>query len=507
LANLLLNRYEIVKSLGSGGFGETFLAKDTQMPSQRLVVVKKLKPANASQNTSTELIATLFEKEAAVLEELGNHSSQIPKLYSYFCEENEFYLVQEYIAGQSLSQVGMIGTEQAKTILSSLLNTLKYIHSKGIIHRDIKPENIILRDGDRLPVLIDFGAVKETMGTITLGSGSMVSSVVIGTRGFMAPEQGAGRSIFSTDLYALGLTMIYAMTQKLPIEFATSHLTGELDWQGYIPNLDPHLAKVLDKAIKMEISGRYPTAEAMYQDLHSLIISSASKPANQMETIQVAPTPSNKFLKSNSSNIGTEIITPNSNVKSKNNDKEKSKISTLLTIAIGILVSGLGLGAGLLITQQVKEAEQRAIQAENDKKEAERKQKEAEQKILDEENRQKKLEQKRVEEERQKLAAQAAQARQERQKLAAERKRMESLARQAQSIAGGTSYGTIGGASGSKNIRSGPGTNYSVVTQGYTGDSVEILDSQTDTGGYVWYKIYHPNSESTGWMASQLIDF
>ena len=128
MANLLLNRYEIVDSLGSGGFGETFLARDTQMQSQRLVVVKKLKPANASQNTSTDLIATLFEKEAAVLEELGNHSSQIPKLHSYFSENDEFYLVQEYIEGKSLSQVGAIGTEQAKTILSSLLNTLKYIH-------------------------------------------------------------------------------------------------------------------------------------------------------------------------------------------------------------------------------------------------------------------------------------------------------------------------------------------------------------------------------------------
>jgi len=172
MVNLLLNRYEIVESLGSGGFGETFLARDLQIPSQRLVVVKKLKPANASQNTSTELIAQLFEKEAAVLEELGNDCSQIPKLYSYFSDNDEFYLVQEYIKGKSLSTVGMIGTEQAKTILSSLLNTLKYIHSKGIIHRDIKPENIILRDGaprsgslrDHLPVLIDFGAVKETMG-------------------------------------------------------------------------------------------------------------------------------------------------------------------------------------------------------------------------------------------------------------------------------------------------------------------------------------------------------
>ncbi len=217
----LLDRYEIVKSLGSGGFGDTFLAKDTQIPSQKLVVIKRLKPANANSNTSTELIQKLFEKEASVLEDLGEHNSQIPKLYSYFSNDNEFYLVQEYIQGVSLNEIAPIGSEQAKTILSSLLTTLKYIHSKGIIHRDIKPENIILRDSDHLPVLIDFGAVKETMGVVTLGSGSTVSSVVIGTRGFMAPEQSSGRSVFSTDLYALGLTIIYTLTKKLPVEFSS----------------------------------------------------------------------------------------------------------------------------------------------------------------------------------------------------------------------------------------------------------------------------------------------
>ena len=91
MLNLLLNRYEIVNSLGSGGFGETFLARDMQIPSQRLVVVKKLKPANAGQKTSTELITQLFEKEASVLEALGNGCSQIPKLYSYFSDNDEFY--------------------------------------------------------------------------------------------------------------------------------------------------------------------------------------------------------------------------------------------------------------------------------------------------------------------------------------------------------------------------------------------------------------------------------
>jgi serine/threonine-protein kinase len=228
-----------------------------------------------------------------------------------------------------------------------------------------------------------------------------------------------------------------------------------------------------------------------------------------MDTIQLAPTQSNEFLKASNPQIGTEVINPHSNVNngSRSHGKENSKMNMVITIVVSVLVSFIGLGAGLLITQQIKDAEQRAIQAENDQKEAEQKQKEAEQKIAEEEKRQKELEQQKLEEERQKLAAEAAKARQERQRLAAERKRIEGLARQAQSLAGGTSYATIGGDSGSKNIRSGPGTAYGVVTQGYTGDSIEILDSQSDSGGYTWYKIYHPNSGSTGWMASQLVDF
>ncbi|MFM1842426.1 MAG: eukaryotic protein kinase, partial [Cyanobacteriota bacterium] len=447
MAKLLLNRYEIVNSLGSGGFGETFLARDLQMPSQRLVVVKKLKPANANQNTSTDLIAQLFEKEAAVLEELGNDCSQIPKLYSYFSDNDEFYLVQEYIQGQSLTEVAPIGSEQAKTILSSLLNTLKYIHGKGIIHRDIKPENIILRDGDRLPVLIDFGAVKETMGVVTLGSGSMVSSVVIGTRGFMAPEQGAGRSVFSTDLYALGLTIIYAMTKKLPVEFATSQLTGELDWQSDVPNVDPHLATVLDKAIKMELSGRYSTAEAMYQDLHSLISSSASKPANQMETIQVAPTPSQRKY-SNSSGAETVMIPTSSLNRKKDNKPQSSSGTKFIFIAIALLVAGIGLGGGYFITQQIKEAEQKAMEAENEKKEAIRRQQEAEKQIEEEKAKQAQLEQENIEQQRRQLAEERRRAQEEQKRLAAEKQRMAALESRARDLLdGGGAYPDNSGSS------------------------------------------------------------
>ncbi|OHY33049.1 serine/threonine protein kinase [Cylindrospermopsis raciborskii CS-508] len=433
--SLLINRYEIINPLGSGGFGETFLARDTQMPSQRLVVIKHLKPAFQNSHSSTELIENLFQKEAAVLEELGNHCSQIPQLYSYFSEEGEFYLVQEYIEGKNLSQVGQIKPEHATVILSSLLNTLKYVHSKNIIHRDIKPENIILRDSDRLPVLIDFGAVKETMGVVTLGSGSTVSSVVVGTRGFMAPEQTAGRPVFSTDLYALGLTIIYALTQRLPIEFSISQLTGEIDWTSYVPNLDPKLVQVLNKSIKIDLGSRYLTAEAMYSDLHTssgIPLSTVLAPKSQEDTLVVSPGGESKNLISSL----TSVVF--SKVKSQNKD---TKVPVNYTRVAVIALSILGLAGGFFVTQQMLEAQERAAQLEREKKEAEEKKEiaekerlQAQQKALEAENLRQTAEQERLavekrqaQEERRRLADESRQARLERQRLAAERSRVAAL--------------------------------------------------------------------------------
>lgn len=203
------NRYRIIRSLGGGGFGETFLAEDTQMPSHRLCVIKQLKPIQNNPQIY-QLVQQRFQREAAILEELGDNSNQIPRLYAYFSENGLFYLVQEYIEGQTLTsklrEQGLMSESAVKEILISILPVLEYVHSKGIVHRDIKPDNILIRHTDNKPVLIDFGAVKETVGTVMSPSGNSAKSIVIGTPGFMASEQSIGRPMFASDIYSLGLT-------------------------------------------------------------------------------------------------------------------------------------------------------------------------------------------------------------------------------------------------------------------------------------------------------------
>lgn len=296
---LLNNRYRILKVLGAGGFGVTSIAEDTHLPSLRRCVVKELKPATEDPRI-LQIIRERFQKEAATLEMLGQASRQIPGLYAYFAENERFYLVQELVDGPTLTQHvmqnGPLGEEEARRILTSLLTLLEYVHGQGIIHRDIKPDNILLRRQDGQPVLIDFGAVKETVTSTLDSAGRATASIVIGTPGFIPLEQAAGRPLYSSDLYSLGLTIVFLLTAKIPQEL-TDQATGAIHWLNRAPGISPAFAAILNKAIEPDSRTRYKSAREMLAALAQISVQPNKltpqewNPASR-ETLAATPPPS-----------------------------------------------------------------------------------------------------------------------------------------------------------------------------------------------------------------------
>jgi serine/threonine protein kinase, bacterial len=264
-----LRGYRIVRPLGQGGFGKTFLAEDMHSKSQQQCVLKQFSP-QATDTTSYQIAQERFQKEAMILLELSRKHSQIPKLYSYFCHDEDFYLVMEYIEGQTLAQKvkeqGALPAAVVEQILKEILQILEVVHGENIIHRDIKPDNIIIRDSDQKPVLIDFGAVKECLHTLLHGQYA-ATSIVIGSPGYIAPEQAAGRPGYFSDIYSLGMTAIYALTGKSLKELHSQFHPSSLRWQEYAPPLPTYLAAIINKAVQMHPSDRYATATLMLQDL------------------------------------------------------------------------------------------------------------------------------------------------------------------------------------------------------------------------------------------------
>ncbi len=229
---LLSNRYKITRVLAQGGFGCTYLAKDTQRPGLPTCVVKQLMPARRDTRF-LQVARRLFDSEAEILELLGKHD-QIPELYAFFEEDKEFYLVQQFIPGHPLTEElpphkSIKSESYVIDMLKELLEVLAFIHQRQVIHRDIKPANIIRCNQDNRLVLIDFGAVKLMQPQSK--EETELNTIAIGTRGYTPPEQFAGHPRLSSDIYALGAIAIQALTGLLPHELQPNPDTGNLEWQ------------------------------------------------------------------------------------------------------------------------------------------------------------------------------------------------------------------------------------------------------------------------------------
>ncbi len=260
---LFRDRYEILRILGRGGFGVTFLAKNVTLPGHPLCVIKQLCP-KVSSLKSKERACQRFEKEAKSLGILGSHS-QIPLLLDYFEANGEFYLIQEYVRGSTLAREvrrnGAKSEAAVKQFLQEILPILHYIHKHHVIHRDIKPHNLLRCEDDGRLVLIDFGAVKEELVTAAEGGiDKMPSTNFVGTMGFAPPEQFSLRPVFASDIYAVGMTCLYLLTAKAPLEFKYDSTSGEIIWQKEV-DVSNGFARILNKMLKISLHERYKSAD------------------------------------------------------------------------------------------------------------------------------------------------------------------------------------------------------------------------------------------------------
>jgi serine/threonine-protein kinase len=260
------DRYRVLQAIGSGGFSKTYLAvMDTGHSQQEKCLIKQLcQPLESLSQESIGVEQMSISTEAELLQQLGKHPN-IPALLDSFEIDGEFYLVQEYIEGHSLREELIAGKclseFQAIDLLEKVLEVLFFIHNRCVIHRDLKPSNIIrARDGQLF--LIDFGAVKRVTGD--WGS----TSVAIGTRSYAAPEQMEGHPRLNSDIYALGIVALEALSGIPAQHLHEDSPTGPVKLKD-LP-MSPGLARILGRMVCQDCRERYQVATEVLDDLRQI---------------------------------------------------------------------------------------------------------------------------------------------------------------------------------------------------------------------------------------------
>ena len=281
---ILAGRYQILKPLGSGGFGRTFLSKDLQLPNSPYCVVKQLNP-KLQKAQELAIAKRLFEREAQTLHELGNHP-QIPRLFAHFEQGGKFYLVQEFVDGNTIKAEFASDRKwtQAELILSlrNILQVLAFVHQSNVIHRDIKPANLIRRQSDRQICLIDFGAVKaiSNIAIDEMQSEREAKTIVVGSLLYMPSEQLAGQPKFSSDIYALGIVCLQGLTglthDQLPKDSQNNEYLCTLAAAKVGIQINLKLAAIIDKMVCYDYRQRFRDAGETLQTLNDFLNSIAT---------------------------------------------------------------------------------------------------------------------------------------------------------------------------------------------------------------------------------------
>ena len=251
---IIAQRYRILNILGQGGVGTTYEALDLQ--TRQRVALKALSLRRMTDWKKMEL----FKREARILSQL-NHPA-IPCYLDYFevdtPQDRCFYIAQHLAMGKSLAVLVESGWHpdeaEVRRLASQILEILVYLHSltPPVIHRDIKPQNIIRQDDGQV-FLVDFGAVQDTYHHAIAGG-----STIVGTYGYMAPEQFRGQAVLSTDLYGLGTTLLFLLTRKSPADLPQRQL--KINFRSHVC-LSKDFADWLERMVEPAIEDRFHSAQ------------------------------------------------------------------------------------------------------------------------------------------------------------------------------------------------------------------------------------------------------
>jgi serine/threonine protein kinase len=271
---LLQERWRLGPRMGSGAQARTYLARD-ERDGEKVVVVKQLRLREGADRWKK---FDLFEREARVLKSLRH--TGIPRFLDYFeSEPGVFNLVMERAPGASLRAIATrfrFTAGDLRDVMVRVLDILHYLHglSPPVIHRDIKPANLV-RDADGGVTLVDFGGVRE----IVAESGG---STVVGTFGYMAPEQLHGQAIAATDIYGLGATIVALAGGVEPESVPRKGL--KMDLGRHLAHLDPALVEVLEAMTQPDPGDRPGSAMAVMDLLRSRPIRHLARaPARELE--------------------------------------------------------------------------------------------------------------------------------------------------------------------------------------------------------------------------------
>ncbi|BAZ67584.1 MAG: serine/threonine protein kinase [Pelatocladus maniniholoensis HA4357-MV3] len=293
LSQLLGERYQIVQVLSQGIFCQTYIAQDIYSRDPHICVVKHFLPSNKCP-IPIEIRRRLFIRETEALKKLDNYDL-VPSLLTHFEDNLEFYLVQEFIDGHPLSVELPVGKRWSETevfqLLVEVLEILNFIHTHGLIHRDVKPSNILRRKRDDRLILIDFGAVKPIWNQLVKDfiTHDQNTTIAIGTPGYMPHEQERGKPRPNSDIYALGMIGIQALTGVHPTHLPEDHHTGEIIWQN-LASVSIELALVLNKMVHYHFKDRYQSAQEVLSALLPLAsIYTSTQAANSTLLFNFSP--------------------------------------------------------------------------------------------------------------------------------------------------------------------------------------------------------------------------